>query len=81
MTQQESTKIPEIMPTEEVITRMTEHEIIAILQKDAISQKEDLLTITYSIKVGPTCVSATYVYTSAPLLFQKYENGIWIIYH
>lgn len=91
--QQETTKMPEITSTEkattpetsvaetsteEATTEMIEHQIFAELQNNVIVQGKDLLTITYYVKEGNIGIPATYVYTSAPLMFQRYENGMWV---
>ena len=75
---QETTLTPEISSEEETTIERTEHEITAELEKNVIIQGKDLLKITYIVKEGINQIPACYVYTSAPLSFQRHENGRWV---
>lgn len=77
-TTETTTSTPETTTKEEISTERTEHEITAELEKNVIIQGKDILTITYAVKEGTTPPPPTYVYTQAPLSFQRYENGTWI---
>lgn len=69
---------PETITQPETTTEYRDDEIIGQLQKNMIVQGKDLLIINYTLIPGTVSRPSCYVYTSAPLHFQRYVNGEWI---